>query len=83
MVSNQGNTRRAEEEKEKEPDGMIGGRKRVEQPVEERSPHNQAMGSKDPDDYPISGPLPIGNAPVHQTKKGQEGIPTGVVEEKG
>jgi hypothetical protein len=59
------------EEKER----LIGGRKPVDQPVDQRSPNNQAMGGSDPEDYPSSGPLPVGEAPVHAMKKGQEGIP--------
>lgn len=47
-------------------------------PTEERSPHNQASGGKDFDDYPGGGPVPVGEAPVHPTQAPSSSMPMGV-----
>ena len=52
--------------------------RRVRNPIEQRSPRNQATGGYDPEDYHGSGPLPVGNAPVHPQQAGSSGIPIGV-----
>ncbi|WHZ25858.1 MAG: hypothetical protein OJF51_000653 [Nitrospira sp.] len=51
--------------------------RRVRNPIEERSPRNQATGGYDPEDYHGSGPLPVGNAPVHPQQTGGSSIPIG------
>ena len=66
-----------------EKERLIGGRKQVEQPLDERSPNNRAMGGKDPEDYPGSGRLPVGEAPVHATRKGQDGMSERIPEDPG
>ena len=69
MASNTENQRTQEKER------LIGGRKPVERPLDQRSPNDQASGGGDLEDYPGSGPLPVGEAPIHAMKKGHEGIP--------
>ena len=51
---------------------------RIEQPIEERSPNNQSSGGKDFEDYPGGGPVPVGEAPVHQMQNPGGGMPMGV-----
>lgn len=52
--------------------------RRVRNPIEQRSPSNQATGEYDPDDYHGSGPVPVGNAPIHPQQTSNSGIPIGV-----
>jgi hypothetical protein len=52
--------------------------RRVGKPIEQRSPRSQATGGYDPEDYHGSGPLPVGNAPVHSQQTGTSGISIGV-----
>jgi hypothetical protein len=52
--------------------------RRIEEPIEERSPNNQTTGGWDPEDYPGSGPLPVGQATVHPTRDSSSSIPAGV-----
>ncbi|WP_447979283.1 hypothetical protein [Candidatus Nitrospira bockiana] len=51
---------------------------RVQEPIEQRSPHTQASGGKDFEDYPGSGPLPVGNAPVHSMQDSEKEVQIGV-----
>lgn len=51
---------------------------RVNNPIEQRSPNNQAIGGYDTDDYHGSGPVPVGNAPVHSAQTGESNIPIGI-----
>lgn len=68
-----------EQELKEERELRIGGRKHVKNPVEQRSPHSQTAGGKDPDDYPEgAGPLPVGNAPVRPEKESEKEIQIGV-----
>jgi len=53
-------------------------RRRVSNPIEQRSPRNQATGGYDPDDYHGSGPIPVGNASVHSGRTGESDIPIGI-----
>jgi len=57
-----------------------GGRKkrRVQHPIQERSPNDQATGGYDPDHYPGKGPLTVGTAPIHSTNSSKAGIQTGI-----
>ncbi|HJT19546.1 MAG TPA: hypothetical protein VJ746_03695 [Nitrospira sp.] len=55
--------------------------RRVRQPIEERSPNNQAAGEYDPDDAYGWGPIPVGHAPVRPQRAGPS-IPVGVVVEQ-
>lgn len=50
----------------------------VRNPIEQRSQNNQATGWYDPEDYHGSGPLPVGNAPVHPQQTGTSSIPIGI-----
>jgi len=50
----------------------------IQNPIEQRSPNNLATGGYDPEDYHGSGPIPVGNAPVHGAEQGTPGIPIGV-----
>jgi hypothetical protein len=52
--------------------------RRVQNPIEQRSPNNQATGGYDPEDYHGSGPVPVGEAPVHPQSPGAPSIPMGV-----
>ncbi len=52
--------------------------RRVRNPIEQRTPRNQATGEYDPDDYHGSGPVPVGNAPIHPQQTTDSGIPIGV-----
>ncbi|HEU4684936.1 MAG TPA: hypothetical protein VFS39_10585 [Nitrospira sp.] len=49
----------------------------IAQPTEERSRNDQAMGGYDPEDYPGSGPVPVGHGPVRSEREG-DSIPTGI-----
>lgn len=51
---------------------------RVEHPIEQRSPNNQATGGYDPEDYHGSGPIPVGTAPIHPESPAAPGLPMGV-----
>lgn len=51
--------------------------RRVRNPIEQRSPRSQATGEYDPEDYHGSGPVPVGDAPVHSQQTGASGIPIG------
>ncbi len=51
---------------------------RVRNPIEQRSPNNQATGGYDPEDYHGSGPVPVGEAPVHPQSPAAPSIPMGV-----
>jgi hypothetical protein len=52
--------------------------RRVHQPIEERSPSDQAAGEYDPDDAHWSGPIPVGHAPVRPERAGPS-LPVGAV----
>lgn len=52
--------------------------RRVKHPIEQRSWRNQATGEYDPEDYHGSGPIPVGNAPVHLGQQGESAIPAGI-----
>lgn len=51
---------------------------RVGNPIEQRSPNDRGTGGYDPEDYHGSGPIPLGNAPVHREEPGSPSIPIGV-----
>jgi hypothetical protein len=55
-----------------------GAGQRVQNPIEQRSPNNQATGGYDPEDYHGSGPVPVGEAPVHPQSPATPSIPMGV-----
>jgi hypothetical protein len=54
----------------------------VQNPVDQKDPTDQGVGGRDPDDYPAEGAVPVGEAPVHRTKKGQGSIPRGIKKEE-
>lgn len=55
----------------------LGKKQPLADPVEERSPNDQARGGYDVEDYHANGPVPVGHAPVRPSepnKSRQKGI---------
>ena len=51
---------------------------RVQDSIQERSANDQASGGRDFEDYPGSGRVPVGDAPVHAMNETVEGPEVGV-----
>jgi hypothetical protein len=51
---------------------------KLSQPVEQRSPNDQASGGYDPEDYHAEGPVPVGHSAIHQSHSTASGILGGV-----
>jgi hypothetical protein len=52
--------------------------RKVRHPLDERSPADRGTGGYDPDDYHGRGPVPIGNAAVHPTRRPGSEIEAGI-----